>query len=68
MTVPENLRTKCVISDENWFLKTKSFLFPLLCIVNMNSAYQNVIPLPCVKNDWSNISKIKFYIKYMLSK
>ena len=38
-----------VISDENFFLKTKNSLFSLLCIVHINLAYQNVITLPNVK-------------------
>ena len=62
----ENLWQKCVISEENCFLKTKSFLFSLLCIVHINLAYQNVIPLPSGKYDWFYVSKIQFYVKYIV--
>ena len=68
MTVAENLRQKGVISDWNFFLKSKSFLFTLLCIVHINFAYQNFIPLPSIKYDWFYVSKIQIYIIYMLCK
>ena len=57
-----------VILDEKFFLKIKSFLFSLLCIIHINWAYQNVIPLPSVKYDRLYISKIQFCVKYMLYK
>ena len=68
MTVPENLRQKCVISEENFFLKTKSFLFSLLCTVHINLAYLNAVPLPSVKYDLFYVSKIQLHVKYMLYK
>ena len=40
------------------FLKSKSFIFALLCLVHNNFAYQNVIPLPSIKYDWFYVSKI----------
>ena len=46
------LKVKRVISDKNFFLKTKSSLFSLLRIVHINLAYRNVIPLSNVKYDW----------------
>ena len=61
-------KAKRVISDENFFLNTKSSLFSLLRIVHINLAYQNVIPLPNVNYVWFYVSKIKFYIKHMLYK
>ena len=68
MTVPEILRQKCMTSEENFILKTKSFLFSLQCTVHINLAYQNVIPLSSVKYDWFYVSKIHFFVKYMLFK
>ena len=47
-----------MISDENFFLKTKSSLFSLLRIVHINLACQNVLPLPNVKYDWFNVSEM----------
>ena len=61
-------KAKCVISEENFFLKTTSFLFSLLCTLHINLAYQNVISLPSVKYDWFYVSKNQFYAKYMLYK
>ena len=55
-----------MISDMNFFVKTKSFLFSPLCIVGIK-AYKSVIQI-LSEYDWFYVSKIQLYIKYMLYK
>ena len=47
-----------MILDEKFFLKTKTFLFSLLCIIHINGAYQIVIPLPALHIQNSILCKI----------
>ena len=66
MIVAENLRRKDMILDWNFFLNLKAFFFSLPCIVHINFAHQNVIPLPSIKYDVLRIQNSNLYKVYAL--
>ena len=55
-----------VILDGNFFLKMQSFLFSLLCIIHIFQHIKMLVHYPVLNT--TAISKIQFYVKYMLYK